>query len=286
MTGSATRPTDLSANAASRCPKKASRGDQTDSSSSSSAREHRQTWEPRIHNDAVEAPPSLIPAGTRTLREAVTPGYAFVTSKGEHHNHGGDTHAGRRRSNCTTCSTRLETELGGVQVYEAAGCVRNDDLRSEWEHYLEQTRHHVELVEEALGLSGSIPPPRRPAEKSSAIPAKRWSRRSPSPKPSATAEQAQVVAAECVTLAETKDHLNWELIGEIVKRSPGSPPRRCGPPTKRSRSKRTSISTTSGWARSSGSKDWACRSICLLPRSRRTSRPPSVPPGPSRPAKT
>jgi hypothetical protein len=30
---------------------------------------------------------------------------------------------------------------------------------------------------------------------------------------------AQIVAAECVTLAETKDHLNWELIGELVKNS-------------------------------------------------------------------
>jgi hypothetical protein len=30
---------------------------------------------------------------------------------------------------------------------------------------------------------------------------------------------AQIVAAECVTLAETKDHLNWELIGEIAKTS-------------------------------------------------------------------
>ena len=28
---------------------------------------------------------------------------------------------------------------------------------------------------------------------------------------------AQIVAAECVVLAETKDHLNWELIGELVK---------------------------------------------------------------------
>ena len=30
-----------------------------------------------------------------------------------------------------------------------------------------------------------------------------------------------MVAAECVTLAETKDHLNWELIGEVVKRLTG-----------------------------------------------------------------
>ena len=32
---------------------------------------------------------------------------------------------------------------------------------------------------------------------------------------------AQMVAAECVTLAETKDHLNWELIGELAKNSTG-----------------------------------------------------------------
>jgi hypothetical protein len=32
---------------------------------------------------------------------------------------------------------------------------------------------------------------------------------------------AQLVAAECVTLAETKDHLNWELIGEAAKKLKG-----------------------------------------------------------------
>ena len=34
-------------------------------------------------------------------------------------------------------------------------------------------------------------------------------------------EAAQVVAAECVVLAETKDHLNWELIGETAKNAKG-----------------------------------------------------------------
>ena len=32
-------------------------------------------------------------------------------------------------------------------------------------------------------------------------------------------EEAQVVAAECVVLAETKDHMNWELIGEAAKKA-------------------------------------------------------------------
>ena len=32
-------------------------------------------------------------------------------------------------------------------------------------------------------------------------------------------QAAQIVAAECVVLAETKDHLNWELIGELAKKT-------------------------------------------------------------------
>jgi hypothetical protein len=32
---------------------------------------------------------------------------------------------------------------------------------------------------------------------------------------------AQIVAAECVTLAETKDHTNWELIGQLAGNAGG-----------------------------------------------------------------
>jgi hypothetical protein len=37
----------------------------------------------------------------------------------------------------------------------------------------------------------------------------------------ATPEAAQLVAAECVVEAETKDHLNWELIGHAAKKLKG-----------------------------------------------------------------
>jgi hypothetical protein len=33
---------------------------------------------------------------------------------------------------------------------------------------------------------------------------------------------AEIVAAECVVLAETKDHLNWELIGQLVEKLTGT----------------------------------------------------------------
>ena len=52
----------------------------------------------------------------------------------------------------------LETELGGVQIYEAAlRCVKNDELKEEWEKYLEQTRRHVELLREGCATFGLDP---------------------------------------------------------------------------------------------------------------------------------
>src|SRR5688500_7832092 len=43
----------------------------------------------------------------------------------------------------------LEHERGGIQVYETAlECVQNDDLREEWEKYLEETRNHERVLAE------------------------------------------------------------------------------------------------------------------------------------------
>lgn len=36
---------------------------------------------------------------------------------------------------------------------------------------------------------------------------------------SSSEEAAELVACECVVLAETKDHLDWELIGKCAKKS-------------------------------------------------------------------
>ena len=35
------------------------------------------------------------------------------------------------------------------------------------------------------------------------------------------ADAAQIVAAECIALAETKDHLNWQLMGRLAKKLTG-----------------------------------------------------------------
>ena len=116
----------------------------------------------------------------------------------------------------------LETELGGVQVYQTAlRCAVNDDLKKEWEEYLEQTQNHVRIVENVftrLELDPEVETPGRMIVRhigESLVKAMEMALDGGKP------EAAQIVAAECVVLAETKDHLNWELIGELAKKAKG-----------------------------------------------------------------
>src|SRR5215203_6056675 len=45
----------------------------------------------------------------------------------------------------------LETEIGGVDIYTTAlRCVENEELKEEWEEYLEQTENHVKVMEDVL----------------------------------------------------------------------------------------------------------------------------------------
>lgn len=116
----------------------------------------------------------------------------------------------------------LETELGGVQVYTTAlKCAVNEDLKEEWEEYLGQTKNHVQIVQqtmEALGLDPEVQTPGRQVVHhigESLVKAMEMALKAGDP------AAAQLVACECVTLAETKDHQNWELIGEAAKKLKG-----------------------------------------------------------------
>lgn len=116
----------------------------------------------------------------------------------------------------------LETELGGVQVYEnAIKCAVNEDLKKEWTKYLEETKNHVQIVQhvfEGLGLDPSTETPGRSVvrEKAATL-VKSMQTVLQAGDPSA----AQLVAAECVVDAETKDHMNWELIGTLTEEITG-----------------------------------------------------------------
>ena len=115
-----------------------------------------------------------------------------------------------------------ETEIGGVQVYTTAlTCVINEDLKEEWEKYLEQTQNHVEIMEELLTNLGLDPGAETPGRQvvrhigESLVKAMEMAREAGNP------AAAQLVAAECVVHAETKDHMNWELMGEAAKKLSG-----------------------------------------------------------------
>ena len=112
----------------------------------------------------------------------------------------------------------LETEKGGVQVYVTAlRCAVNQDFREELNKYLEQTKNHVQILSDILNALELDPDAETPGRKvvryigTSLVKAMEMALRSTDP------QSAQIVAAECVVFAETKDHLNWELLGEIAK---------------------------------------------------------------------
>jgi rubrerythrin len=111
----------------------------------------------------------------------------------------------------------LETELGGVQIYETAvQCAVNDDLKKEWSKYLDETRNHVKVVAhvfEGLDLDPNVETTGRLIVREKAAHLVKSMKTALSAGDPTT---AQLVAAECVVEAETKDHQNWELIGTLT----------------------------------------------------------------------
>ena len=116
----------------------------------------------------------------------------------------------------------LVHERGGVLVYQTAlECVINKDLRAEWEKYLKQTTNHVDVLTRtctALGLDpGEMTPGCQIVQHTgkSLVVAMKMALAANDP------PAAELVACECVVLAETKDHADWELIGECAKAAKG-----------------------------------------------------------------
>ena len=116
----------------------------------------------------------------------------------------------------------LETELGGVQVYTTAlRCAENDELKEEWEEYLEQTQQHVQIVQDVLTRLGLDPNEETPGRKVVRHIGEALVESMEMALNEGETGAAQLVATEAVVLAETKDHQNWHLIGEIIKHAKG-----------------------------------------------------------------
>ncbi|HUG74614.1 MAG TPA: DUF892 family protein [Acidimicrobiia bacterium] len=116
----------------------------------------------------------------------------------------------------------LETELGGVEIYRMAiSCAINDDLKEEWKKYLSETEEHVRIVKQVfadLDLDPEVETPGRQVvrHKGQALLGAMEMAAD-----SGDTIAAQLVAAECVVEAETKDHANWELIGRVADAATG-----------------------------------------------------------------
>ncbi|TRX75015.1 hypothetical protein [Pseudomonas mangiferae] len=116
----------------------------------------------------------------------------------------------------------LETERGGIKIYtQAILAAQNADLKKEWQEYLDETRTHEQVltrVFEQLGIDTEEPSPGRKVvahHGASLVAAIEMAMAEGEP------GDAELAAAECVVLAETKDHQNWELIGHVAERVTG-----------------------------------------------------------------
>jgi rubrerythrin len=116
----------------------------------------------------------------------------------------------------------LEHERGGVKVYETAlKCAVNEELHEEWEKYLDETQNHVLVLEDvcatlALDVEEQTPGRKIVRDLGAALVKAMTDALATGDK-----DAAQLVACECVVMAETKDHLDWELLGECAKKLTG-----------------------------------------------------------------
>ena len=112
----------------------------------------------------------------------------------------------------------LEHERGGVKVYTTAlKCARRPDLQAEWEKYLSQTEEHVSTLTELCEVFDIDPFTMTPGTQIVKALGTSLVEAMNTALAAGDSTAAQLVAAECVVLAETKDHLNWELLGEAAK---------------------------------------------------------------------
>ena len=98
----------------------------------------------------------------------------------------------------------LETEMGGVKVYETAvSCAVDSDLQGEWEEYLEQTKQHVGVLIGVCGCLGLDPLTQTPGRKvvahigASLVQAMEMAKAAGDP------VAAELVAADCAVHADT-----------------------------------------------------------------------------------
>ena len=177
----------------------------------------------------------------------------------------------------------LEHEMGGVEVYTAAlGCAVNKALKKEWQEYLEQTKTHVTALQtvcQSLDIEPTRETPGREVVRGlgrALVDAMKKAKAAGDP------AAAELVASECVVLAETKDHLDWELLGKCAEHLGAAQ-------AKSLKERRDQIEDqedehlyhTKGWCRELWIQSLGLKAVLPRPRSGSTSRRPSGRPAPN-----
>lgn len=117
----------------------------------------------------------------------------------------------------------LEHEMGGTKVYETAlKCVVNEDLKGEWEKYLEETEKHVQVLHDLCLQMNLDPEEQTPGRKITHDMGASLVAAMEAALGAGDKEMAECVACECVVHAETTDHFNWQLIGEVANKMTGA----------------------------------------------------------------
>jgi hypothetical protein len=116
----------------------------------------------------------------------------------------------------------LEVEIGGQSIYETAiTCAQHPELKEEWQKYLEETRTHEEILRATFARIGLDPEVETPGRAVVRFKAESLVRSMEMARAEGGRAAAELVAAECVVEAETKDHQDWELIGRVAEKSTG-----------------------------------------------------------------
>lgn len=108
----------------------------------------------------------------------------------------------------------LEHKRSGLLVYEVAvNCAQNPELRERWQRHMSETQSHIDTLERLcseLGIDSESDTPGRQVVRhigQALVNALELALLGDDP------VGAELIACECVVLAETKEHLNWTLIG-------------------------------------------------------------------------
>jgi hypothetical protein len=102
-------------------------------------------------------------------------------------------------------------------VYGAAiKCAVNADLKQEWQEYLEQTTRHVKVLEQLCQALAIDPRRETPGRNVVRHVGKALVDAMQLALTAGDRAAAEIVACECVVLAETKDHADWQLLGKCA----------------------------------------------------------------------